>query len=358
MEYDHTCETLTFEGTPDPWLIRHRANYYFTFTAGNRVEVWSSKTLIDFYNVAKRHVIWQPPPGLDHSADIWAPELHALRGRWYVYYTAAHPALGNKSHRMYVIGGPPDTEDPTQGQWEFLGRIHGMPDEWAIDGTVFEMNNELYFVYSGWPLDNYEDSDLIQQLFIMKLANPTTAASQPVLISTPEQPWEFTVDGRGDHGINEGPQFLGSLDGKWKGIVYSCAGSWTREYKMAVLHYAGGDPLDPRSWPKSQDPLIQANADGHGPWGPGHGSFIILGDEIMCVFHGTDNPDDGWENRKARCQLVAFTEGGPYMGMYCGGSQDEERPRGSVVMRMRRRLSRRLSNVPQLRVLREMLEGR
>ncbi|KAK7962724.1 glycoside hydrolase family 43 protein [Apiospora aurea] len=368
---DHSCQTLTSVSTPDPFMVYANGNYYLTFTSGNKIEIWASRNLESFEETARKEIIWTPPPGTAHSADLWAPELHALYGRWYIYYAAAHPKHGNKSRRMYVLGGPPAHEDPTQGQWEFLGRIHGMPDQWAIDGTVFVLHGELYMVYSGWPLDNHDGSDLVQQLFIMKLDDPTMAADGcggPVVISTPEQPWEFSRDGNGDHGINEGPQFLSSPDGAWKGIVYSCAGSWTHEYKLAVLHYSGGDPLDPRAWPKGQEPLLQAGWGGKGPYGPGHGNFVSLGggtgsaggDTTLCVFHGTDDPADGWSNRKARCQQVFFTAGGPYMGLYCGGTGHATKAKareGGLMARIRRKLNKRKKRGSPLQALTALLEG-
>ncbi|KAH8682436.1 glycosyl hydrolase [Xylariales sp. PMI_506] len=315
--YDNTCYTLTSESTPDPFM---------TFTAGNKVEIWSSEGLADFGIKAKKQVVWTPPPLTEHSADLWAPELHAIRGRWYIYYAAAHPARGNKSHRMYVLGGGPASGDPTRCQWEFLGRIKNLQDQWAIDGTIMQTNQDLYMIYSGWPLGDASESDLIQELFIVKLADPTHAASQPVKISAPEFAWEFTNDGNGAHGINEGPQFLLSPHGKWKGIVYSCAGSWTHEYKMATLEWNGQDPMKQTSWVKGVEPLLQAPKQGLGLWGPGHGSFVCLGQDILCVFHGTDRPTDGWDNRKARCQLVAFTDQGPFMGTYSKGRNQDHEP--------------------------------
>ncbi|KAK8104289.1 alpha-L-arabinofuranosidase II [Apiospora kogelbergensis] len=343
---DHSCQTLTTVSTPDPFMVYANGNYYLTFTSGDKIEIWASKTLNGFEETAKKETIWSPPPGTAHSADLWAPELHAIYGRWYIYYAAAHPKHGNKSHRMYVLGGPPATEDPTQGQWEFLGRIHGMPDQWAIDGTVFELHGGLYMVYSGWPLDSGDDeSDLVQQLFIMKLDDPTMAADgcgEPVVISTPEQPWEFSRDGNGDHGINEGPQFLESPDGGWKGIVYSCAGSWTHEYKLAVLHYSGGDPLDPRAWPKGQEPPA-----------PGW-----LGRQRTLRTWA-------WELRVAGRQWrewgerVFFTEGGPYMGIYCGGRDHATmvKAREGLMARIRRKLSKRKKRGDALQTLTALLEG-
>lgn len=220
---------------------------------------------------------------------------------------------------MYVLGGPPESEDPHAGPWEFLGPIRNMDQrQWAIDGTVFDIDGMLYFAYSGWPLDRaWDDYDeRTQQLFIMRMHDPVTAASPPVMISHPDQPWERS----GEAGINEGPQWLSSQDGgrTWRGIVYSCAGSWTKDYKMATLKYLGGDPLLPQSWKKSDRPLLQNAGHDKGPFGPGHGNFVHIGDETMGVFHATDMPNDGHSNRKCRMQRVVFDENGPFMGNHVG----------------------------------------
>lgn len=261
---------------------------------------------------------------------------------------------------MYVLGGPPSTEDPCRGQWEFLGRIHGMPDHWAIDGTVFELNEHWYFVYSGWPLDSTDDSDLVQQLFIMRLADPTSAASPAVVISTPQHDWEITREGNGtDHGINEGPQFLRSPDGgiAWQGLVYSCAGSWTHEYKMGLLKYTGGDPVNPASWEKGEEPLVRAGKYGIGPFGPGHGSFVTVAGQVVAVYHATDSATDGWDNRRARAQRVAFTEEGPYMGRSLG-LEVQKQEAGGLVKRVMQRFGRGKPESPGEKSLRALLGTR
>ena len=220
---------------------------------------------------------------------------------------------------MFVLGGPPSDQDPTQGPWEFLGKLQGLPDDqWAIDGTVFPLQGSLYFVYSGWPRGEHR-SDLNQELFIARMTDATHCHGGPdgwpIRICKPDMPHEITHDGNGAHGINEGPQWLVAPNGAWAGVVYSAAGSWTNQYKMCILKFnnPGGDPLDARSWLKDPIPLCQS-APGRGPWGPGHGNFLNMGDEVLGVFHATDNPNDGWANRRARCQRVAWHEQGPTMG--------------------------------------------
>lgn len=53
-------------------------------------------------------------------------------------------------------------------------------------------------------------------------------------------------------------------------------------------------------------------------YSPGHGNFVTLGDATLAVFHATDRPDDGWGNRKARCQRVGWTKEGPFMDGHVG----------------------------------------
>lgn len=218
---------------------------------------------------------------------------------------------------MYVLGGPSSDGDPHAGSWELLGSIKGMDQrQWAIDGTVFELDRQLYFVYSGWPLDrpwvNHSEDD--QELYIVRMADPVTAISAPTRICRAEHAWEKHFIKR----ICEGPQWLASPDGKWKGLVYSCGASWTPDYKMATLQYLGGDPLLEASWRKSPSPLVQNADHGQGPFGPGHGSFVHIGNETVALFHATDKRTDGNLGRKCRMQRVLWTEQGPYMGDVVG----------------------------------------
>ncbi|KAI9725187.1 MAG: hypothetical protein M1828_003368 [Chrysothrix sp. TS-e1954] len=319
VQYDNTVITLTEHGTPDPYFIHAHDRFYETFTGKDHVEIWSSHTLIDFSKKASKHVIWVPPKDTEHSDNLWAPELHAIDGRWYVYYAADHPRTGNKSHRMYLLGGPPANFDPcTGGKWEFLGPLLGMPQQWAIDGTVIKLNGQHYFVYSGWPIGDHSESELMQYIYIVSMRDALHMSSPPTELSRPEIPFELTKDGGGTHGINEGPQWLEQPNGDWRGLVYSCAGSWCSEYKMNTLRYLGGDPLNVSSWRKGTAPLLQTTPGGDGPYGPGHGSFLNLNGETLGIYHATDGPFDGWKNRRARCQRVAWTKDGPYMGDYVG----------------------------------------
>jgi GH43 family beta-xylosidase len=205
-------------------------------------------------------------------SDIWAPELHIVEDYWWVYFCAAHPSQGNPSHRMYVLRGPHASSDPMEPTSRFVleGPLRGLPDHWAIDGTILSLDNALYFVYSGWPLDKQDD--LRQDLFIARLVDPVTA--DPSLGVTPiavsEYGWEkFKDPGDGPwHEIMEGPQWLEFFS--FRGIVYSSGASWTSNYNLGILEYVGDDPMKKESWKKHPQPLLTNDPSGEGPYAPGH----------------------------------------------------------------------------------------
>jgi GH43 family beta-xylosidase len=282
---------------PDPWMIVHNNYFYLLFTLGNRIEIWRSSSMENFSG-AQKVVVWQPGEGTEWSVDIWAPELHYIGGVWYIYTAAAQPGKGNASHRTLVLHSQ-DPDPMKASAWQFLGPLKGLPDHFHIDATVFSPRpHELYCCYSGWPLG--DDSDLEQVLFLVKLASPEQAIPETLrVISKPELPWERADGGR--HGINEGPTWVSTPS--FQGIVYSANGSWTHEYKLALLQLTGQDLLNPKSWTKRQHPLLISDLKAGPPFGPGHASFVASPynmNELFCVYHGTGRSDDGWSNRKAR----------------------------------------------------------
>jgi GH43 family beta-xylosidase len=287
--------------TPDPWMIAANGRFYLTFTLGDRVEIWSSPTMEDF-RFSTKSLIWKPASNEPWSSAIWAPELHYLNDAWYVYFCGAQPGKGNTSHRTLVLKS--SSQDPMDNRaWTFLGPLKGVPDHWAIDATIFSPRpNELYCCYSGWPLGDFSDTQ--QNLFLIKMASPEEAiADTLVCISQAELPWERPEGGR--RGVNEGPTWL-SLPG-FQGIVYSANGSWTCDYQLGLLQLVGQDPIQPSSWRKRPAPLLKSEARYGGPFGPGHASFISSprGDgRVYCIYHGTEKPDEGWANRKARILLL------------------------------------------------------
>ncbi|MDG3007621.1 family 43 glycosylhydrolase [Paludisphaera mucosa] len=291
----------------DPWVLRHDDGwYYVTHTTGRNVVLRRSKT-ISGLGGAESRVVWEPTPGTPFSRDVWAPEVHHLRGRWYIYVAADDGE--NANHRMVVLENP--AADPFDGAFLLNGKIADpASDRWAIDGSVLRMgageSERLYFVWSGWEGDRNVD----QRIYIAPMGDPLTISGPRVELSRPTFPWETAA---GPPTINEGPQPL-IRDGRVF-LVYSAAGSWSDSYCLGMLALkAGADPLDPAAWMKTGKPVF---ASGDGVVAPGHCSFTKSPDGMQdwIVYHAAKRPGSGW-SRSIRAQPFGWdAEGLPDFGV-------------------------------------------
>ncbi|MDQ3132004.1 MAG: family 43 glycosylhydrolase, partial [Acidobacteriota bacterium] len=99
------------ESGADPWVIFWMNNYYYCCGSEDGISVSKSKKLKDIGTVP-RVKVWIAPEGTNYSQNIWAPELHRLDGKWYIYFAADDG--NNANHRMYVLER--DNENP-QGSY-------------------------------------------------------------------------------------------------------------------------------------------------------------------------------------------------------------------------------------------------
>lgn len=313
--------TLADFDTPDPSIAYKDGFYYMTFTHhGADIMVMKSRTL-DF-SQAERKVVWYPPIDTMYSQNIWAPEIQFIRDKWYIYFAADNGV--NENHRMYALEAASD--DPL-GEYIFLGQVTDETNKWAIDGLAMEHAGQLYFVWSGWE----GDVNTQQNTYIAPMSNPYTINGPRVLIGAPDQEWERQG---GPPYIHEGQAIL-HKEGRTF-IFYSGAGSWTPYYSIGVLALEpGADPLDASQWTKLKQPLMTMNEEAE-VYGPGHNTFAISpdGTEIWNVYHGTSGVHDGWNNRKARAQLVSWDEDGmPILGDPLSLDTPIQTPSGSGVFR-------------------------
>src|ERR1700761_6357044 len=71
----------------DPWVIRWETNYFLCQSRGNAVWVNRAAKLEDI-GINHWKCVWRAPQGTDYSKEIWAPELHFIQGKLYVYVAA------------------------------------------------------------------------------------------------------------------------------------------------------------------------------------------------------------------------------------------------------------------------------
>jgi GH43 family beta-xylosidase len=295
----------------DPWSIYHDGYYYYTHTTQRNITLWKTRSLADL-RTAESKVVWTPPTGTMYSKELWAPELHRLDGKWYVYFAADDGR--NENHRLFVLEN--SAADPLTGTWTFRGKVEEPSDKWAIDGTVFEHRGQRYFVWSGWEGDRNGRQDL----FIARMQSPTQLGPR-VKISTPTYPWERIGDLNDPNNpphvdVNEGPQPL--VRGNDVFLIYSASGCWTESYTLGMLRArADADLLDPRSWTKHAEPVFRASpADS--VFAPGHNSFFKSpnGKEDWILYHANDQPGQGCGRfRSPRAQRFTWNaDGTPRFG--------------------------------------------
>ena len=322
---------------PDPWITFRDGFYYHMHTTGRNLTLWKTRNVEDLGSAEKK-IVWTPPATGPYSRDMWAPELHYLRGKWYIYFAA--DAGTNRSHRMWVIENP--SPDPLQGEWTLKGKVADPDDKWAIDGSVFEVGEHLYMVWSGWP----GDANGTQNIYIAELENPWTIKGKRVRLSTPDYPWErvgdlkvkrdpeqnpgLNIDDPLHVDVNEGPQIL--QRGGQVFLVYSAGGCWTDYYSLGMLSAKESDNLrEPGSWKKSALPVFW-QSPASSVYAPGHNSFFTSpdGKEDWIIYHANSKPNDGCGGKRSP-HMQRFTwkaDGTPDFGRPVAEGVELARPSG------------------------------
>lgn len=274
----------------DPWVVHHNGWYYYCESRDQTIIcVRKSRHLLEIGH-DDGVTVWNPPPSGPNSKNVWAPELHFLNGRWYIYFAADDGQ--NENHRMWVLES--ETTDP-QGGYRCVGMLE--TDGWAIDGTILEVSKEFYFIWSGWP----GKVDGRQNLYIARMQNPWTLATERQLLCSPENDWERVA-----MPICEGPQIL-----KRNGqifIIYSASASWTVDYCLGMLATSSHDVMNPDVW-KKVGPVFKKNDR---VWGVGHCSFVQspCGTEDWIVYHAKSIREDGWLDRQIHAQKFTWDDQG------------------------------------------------
>ncbi|MDX3380701.1 family 43 glycosylhydrolase [Streptomyces niveiscabiei] len=284
----------------DPWLEYHDGNYYLvTTTFTGILGIRKSPTLAGLAT-APNVQVWSDTTA-SRNTNIWAPELHFLNGRWYLYYSAGQSGVACcDSQRTHVLESA--GTDPL-GPYTYKNTLTGSnltPGGWLIDATVLQAGGKLYLVGSGF------SNGSTQSLVIAPMSNPYTLASRTFsVISSPTLSWE-TSGGA----VNEGPEPL-YHDGRTF-LTYSASFCGTADYKLGQLELTGSDPLSASSWTKKQTPVFQ-RGDANGVYGPGHNGFFTSpdGTESWIVYHANSSPSGGCGNgRTTRAQKFTWNADG------------------------------------------------
>ena len=263
----------------DPYVYLHTdGSYYFTASVPeyDRIVLRKADSLGALAQ-AEEKTIWLCHESGPMSKHIWAPELHFIFGKWYIYY-----AGGEKDDpwkiRPYVLECKDN--DPMTGTWQELGMMNCSEDDefsfraLSLDATVFSNGGEHYYVWA----EKVGVGKQISNLYIARMKNGNTLDTVQVLLTTPDYDWE-----RHGFWVNEGPSVI-KRGGKIY-LTYSASDTGPA-YCMGMLTAdESSDLLDPRSWSKERYPVLKTDST-KGIYGPGHNSFTkdADGNDIL-VFH-------------------------------------------------------------------------
>ncbi|SEL74652.1 Beta-xylosidase, GH43 family [Butyrivibrio sp. ob235] len=326
---------LSYYGNPvvdekaDPYVIYNEDDGYYYMTSSwpayydaengyDRVALRRSKTLAGL-SEAEDVTVWKAHESGELSHHIWAPELHKIGSDWYVYFSGC---CDNDywSIRPYVLHCTDSSDLLNPAKWEEKGRFVNKDggfedafDTFSLDMTMFTAGEKSYVIWA------YKTDVSKLAMAELNTDEPWKLASDPIIISTPEYPWEMN----GTQKINEGPAVL-KRDGK---IYVAFSGSTTGpEYCVGLLTAdEESDLMNPDSWTKNRKAVLKTT-DLERQYGPGHNSFTFdnkTGD-IVIVYHARDeecyNKKCAWAGkdplydpcRNANMAILRFnTEGKP-----------------------------------------------
>ena len=308
-----TTRNPLVEQRADPFITRPvDGMYYLTGSVPeyDRVVVRGAATL-DGLSTARERTIWRRPASGPMAGYIWAPELHRVGGRWYVYFAAGD---GDDPFRIrtYVLESP--NADPRAAGWLPPRRMVTGWESFTLDATTFEHRGRRYFLWAQSEPGIATNSNL----YIAEMASPIELATAPVRIAVPTLSWE--VQG---FRVNEGPAVL--IRNGRVFVTFSASATDAR-YCMGLLTAdENANLLDARSWTKSPNPVFTTNAETR-QFGPGHNSFTVAEDgrTDVLVFHARDYRDIVGDplfdpNRHTRVQKLYWNEDGtPAFGVPVG----------------------------------------
>ncbi len=298
----------------DPFITRPvGGTYYFTGSVPeyDRLVVRGADTIAGLAQ-AEETVIWRRPASGTMGGHIWAPELHRIGGKWYIYFAAGDSDDVFRIRTYVLESALDDPRDPAG--WTLKGRLVTEWDGFTLDATTFAHRGRQYLVWA----QSEPEIEVNTSLYIAEMANPWTLRSKPTRIATPTRSWEIQ-----GFKVNEGPAVL-IRNGKIF-MTFSASATDAR-YCMGLLTAdAGANLLERASWVKSPDPVFVTN-EATERYGPGHNSFTVAEDGVtdVLVYHARDyeaiTGDPLYDpNRHTRVQKVYWhPDGTPLFGIPVG----------------------------------------
>lgn len=301
------------EQRADPFILLHEDYYYFIASVPeyDRLEIRRAATISELPN-AQPAVVWRKPNHGPMSELIWAPELHHINGKWYIYFAAAHTQafdhLNMFQHRMFALECA--DADPLTGKWVEKGQVKTQFDSFCLDATTFKHQGKQWYLWAQKDPNIPGNSNI----YLAELETPWAIKGNPVMLSKPELDWEC----RGFL-VNEGPAVVVHRD---KLFVSYSASATDENYCIGLLWIdLNADPTKAENWHKSPQPVFTTSYENK-QFGPGHNSFTKTKDgKDVLVYHARNYTEIEGDplydpNRHTRLKTLEWDENGmPVFGI-------------------------------------------
>ena len=303
------------EQRADPFIYHHTDNYYY-FTASvpeyDSIEIRRSKTIAGL-KTAKPFIVWKKHNSGEMSELIWAPEIHYLQGKWYIYFAAApdKEVTGiTFNHRMYVI--EQSNDNPCSDGWVEKGQIKTGWESFSLDATVMEHNDKLYYIWAQEDLQINKHSH--SNIYISEMKNPWTLQGKTTMLTQPELDWETKI-----FWVNEGPGILKKNNKIF--LTYSASATDENYCIGMLMAEADADLLDAKAWTKMSEPVFTTSYKNK-VYGPGHNCFTVAedGKTDLLIYHARNytkiQGDPLYDPNRHTCvQIVTWSKTGmPILG--------------------------------------------
>ena len=257
----------------DPFVFTDvpNARYIMVASMSNRqrgTKGWECYTSKDLLHWQAPVTVFTPPAGFWADRDFWAPEIHAYRGKFYLFGTLSAERV-KRGTQVFVADGP-------------LGPFHAhtdaaaTPHDWmALDGTLYVEDNQPWMVFCHeWV--QIADGTMNAVRLADDLSKPV---GEPILLfRASDAPWCRPVQ-PGKY-VTDGPCFYRLKSGSLL-MLWSSFGE--RGYAVGIARSGSGTMQGP--WIPDRQPLYE---------GGGHCMvFHSLEGKPMLVLHApNDSPKE------------------------------------------------------------------
>lgn len=131
---------------PDPSVIRAHDGLFYLYSTGRNIHLYSSEDLVNWHEIGNVFSNDGRPSILD-GADIWAPDINYINGKYVLYYTQSK---GGEYHNNGI--GVAVSDSPT-GPFVDKGKLFTSDEigvRNSIDEFYFEDDNKKYIFWGSF----------------------------------------------------------------------------------------------------------------------------------------------------------------------------------------------------------------